>query len=64
MAIKLVGKEWCPCVDSYKCDYIVDTESDIANLPDSCTGSSALVVETANVYMVNASDQWVVFGGK
>lgn len=62
MAFKLVNREWCPALNDYQCDYIVDAESDIANLPTSCTGSSALVVETGKVYVVNASNQWAVYG--
>ncbi len=63
MSYKLINKEWCPILDTYKSDFIVDTDADIANLPVCCTGSSALVVETGAVYMVNASGVWVVFGG-
>lgn len=63
MAIKLVNTKWCPCLNAYQNDYIVDTEDDVENLPVSCTGSSALVVETGNVYVVNASDNWVLYGG-
>ena len=63
MAYKLVNKEWSPFLDEYTHEYIVDTESDIATLPDCAVGSSALVVASATVYMVNASGEWVVFGG-
>jgi hypothetical protein len=63
MAKKLIKIEWCPHLDSYKHDYIVDTEADIADLPECCTGSSALVVESGSIYMVNASDVWALFGG-
>lgn len=63
MAIKMVQKEWVCCLNQYQCDYIVDTEADVANLPECSTGSSALVVESGAVYMVNASGNWVVFGG-
>lgn len=63
MAIKLVNREWANCLNDYQCEYIVDTEADIANLPKCCTGSSALVVESGAIYMVNASGVWAVFGG-
>lgn len=63
MATKMINKEYCSCLDDYKQDFIVDTEADIATLPECCTGSSALVVETGSVYIVNASGDWVVFGG-
>ena len=63
MAIKLINNEWCACQNDYIHEYIVDTETDIDNMPQSCTGSSALVVESGNIYMVNASDEWAKFGG-
>lgn len=59
----MVNQEWCACLNDYKRDYIVDTDADIASLPESCTGSSALVVKSGAIYMVNASGTWVVFGG-
>lgn len=63
MAIKKINREWCPHLGDYQKDFIVDTEADVANLPECCTGSSALVVESGAVYMVNASGEWAVFGG-
>lgn len=63
MAYKLVNKEWCAFQENYTHDYIVDTDADIASLPSCCTGSSALVVESGNVYVVNASGAWAVYGG-
>jgi hypothetical protein len=63
MAIKLVNREWCAFQNGYQDDYIVDTEADIADLPKCCTGSSALVVESGAIYMVNASDVWAAYGG-
>ena len=63
MAIKMISKEYCPCLDSYKKDYIVDAEADVATLPQCCPGSTALVVESGTAYMVNASGVWVVLGG-
>ena len=63
MAIKKINREWCPYLDDYKEDFIVDTEADVASLPECCTGSSALVVESGTPYMVNASGVWAVLGG-
>lgn len=63
MAIKMINQDYCPCLNAYKKDYIVDTEADVSNLPVCCTGSSALVVASGAVYIVNASGKWVVFGG-
>ena len=62
MAFKLVNTEWCPALNDYQRDYIVDTESDVAHLPQCCTGSSALIVESGKVYVVNASGVWAVYG--
>lgn len=62
MAIKLVNKEWCAFGDDYKCEYIVDTPDDFANLPKAATGSMA-VAPNGDVMVVNASGEWVKFGG-
>ncbi len=61
--IKLVNREWCASVDGYKCEYIVDTNADFENLPKCCTGSTALSVESGDIMVVNASGEWVKFGG-
>ena len=63
MAIKLVDQEWSPHLDAYIREYIVDAEADVENLPISCVGSTALVVSSATIYMVNASGEWATFGG-
>lgn len=63
MAIKKVNREWNPYLGDYKRDFIVDTEADVANLPECSTGSSALVIESGAVYIVNTSGNWVAFGG-
>lgn len=61
MAIKLIEEKWAPLV-GHKRKYILDTEADVADLPDSAAGSTAVVIATANVYAVNASGQWALFG--
>ena len=63
MAIKLVSREYIPFIDDYKCEFIVDTDSDFEDLPSACTGSSAISIETGTVLVVNASDEWATFGG-
>lgn len=41
-------------------EFICDTESDIENLPtDNSPGSTAFVVDTAKVYMLNNQKEWV-----
>lgn len=61
MAIKMIDKEWCAEVKAYRKEFIIDGKADIANLPECCVGSTALVVATGDVYVVNASGEWVDF---
>lgn len=61
MAIAKNEKQWAAGAAPH--DYILDTAADVKNLPACCPGSSALVVATGEVYMVNASGKWVLFGG-
>ena len=63
MAIKKINQEYCICLNDYKQDFIVDTEADVSALPQCCTGSTALVAQSGTAYIVNASGDWVVFGG-
>lgn len=63
MAFKKIDQDWCETGD-FRCEYILDTEADVASLPNACcVGSVAVVVESGNVYMVNASGKWAKFGG-
>jgi hypothetical protein len=62
MAIKLINREWCAYADDFKCEFIVDSNDDFANLPKSCAGSTALS-PTGDMMFVNASGEWVKFGG-
>lgn len=64
MAYKLINESYCPYNEEKKKEYVCDTDADIATLPVCCTGSTALVVETAKYFMVNASGEWAEFGGK
>lgn len=59
MATARIEKQWSPCAT----EYILDTEADVANLPACCPGSTAVVVASGTVYMVNASGVWTKFGG-
>ncbi len=39
--------------------YVVDTEADISELPTTALpGSTCIVIETSNVYMLNNKKQW------
>ena len=48
-------------------EFICDDESDVADLPTAEDevelGASALVIETANVYMLNSQREWRPLGG-
>ena len=45
-------------------DYIIDTDADVANLPKTCAaGSIAISCASGKVFIVNASHNWVEFGG-
>lgn len=62
MAIKMVNSEGCTHTDVYRCEFIVDSDDDFKNLPKCCAGSTALS-PSGTVMIVNASDEWVKFGG-
>ena len=51
----------CPS-DNIRRKFIMDSESDVQNLPTCCASSVAIVAEGGKVYMVNASGNWVEFG--
>lgn len=63
MAYKLINRQYIDFPKQYMDDYVCDTEADVTNLPDAATGSTALVVDSGKIYMVNASGNWVAFGG-
>lgn len=61
MAYKMIGREFCVYNNDFRCSYVCDSEADVANLPKSCPGSTAIVAAAGgNVYMVNASGEWGV----
>lgn len=41
------------------CEYVCDKEEDIETLPKAPMGSTAFVIETGDVYMINSSKEWV-----
>lgn len=46
-------------------DYILDTDEDAKDLPQSCAaGSTALSCASGNVFIANASGAWVRLGGE
>lgn len=45
-------------------DYILDTDSDVQDLPNTCaSGSTALSCASGKIFIVNASGAWVELGG-
>lgn len=63
MAFKLIRAEWRSGIGGVK-EFVLDEEKDVAALPKCVPGSAALVVATGNVYIVNASGEWVAFGSE
>lgn len=44
-------------------EYIVDTDADIESLPQDCAvGSTAIVIESGRIFMVNSCGEWKPFG--
>ena len=43
-------------------EFVCDTESDVASLPQCICGSTAIIIETGGVYIVDAQGRWVKFG--
>ena len=59
MAVKCVGREWCPLFKTFRKSFVLDADSDAVELPDCCPGSTAVVAAAGGaVYMVNASGEW------
>ncbi|MBQ8603904.1 MAG: hypothetical protein IJ410_03550 [Oscillospiraceae bacterium] len=63
MAYKLIDKEYSHTQGGYVQDYICDTNADVASLPVCRCGSSALVIDTGDVYVVNTTGEWAKVGG-
>lgn len=54
---------------TYECEaprreFVLDTDADIADLPECGSGSVALSVASGKVFMKNASGVWAVLGGE
>lgn len=59
MAIKEINREWCFIANEYRRSFVLDSTEDVANLPECCAGSTAVVAGNGSaVYMVNASGVW------
>lgn len=63
MAIKLIDVRVNPLTNEEHREFICDTDADFADLPKSNPGDTAVSAATCNVKVVNASGNWVDFGG-
>ena len=63
MAYKLIEKEFSYVLKDSVCSFICDTDTDVASLPKCRCGSSALVIATGDVYVVNTAGAWTKVGG-
>lgn len=44
---------------TYITEYVADTNADVINLPtNSAPGSTCIVIETSDVYMLNNKKEW------
>ena len=48
-------------------EFIIDSAEDVANLPTNIpkirVGSTALVISSGDIYMLNGDGKWVLIGG-
>lgn len=63
MAYKLIEIRVNPLTNMEHREFICDTDADFESLPKAHAGDAAVSAETGNVYVVNASGEWVEFGG-
>ena len=46
-------------------EFLLDSVEDLAKLPTNLrSGSSALIIPTGTLYILNGDKEWVVFGGE
>jgi hypothetical protein len=62
MATKMINREYCACVDDYRCEFVCDTDEDFATLPKACVGSTAVSLTSGAIRVVNTAGEWVAFG--
>lgn len=61
MGVRLICSNWCSYENKYRREFVCDTDTDFADLPESATGSTAVSIESGNIRMVNTSGEWVPF---
>lgn len=64
MAWKLIDIRVNPLTNKKHREYICDTDADFESLPKAHAGDTAVSAATGNVYVVNATGEWVKFGGE
>lgn len=60
MAFTLIDKQWS--ISDFIHEYVCDTESDAAKLPECRPGSKAMVIEGGKIYIVNSAGERRLFG--
>lgn len=46
-------------------EFLLDSVEDLAKLPTNLrSGSSALIIPTGDLYILNGDKEWIVFGGE
>lgn len=58
--MKLIDREWTPCLGGYQNMWLADKESDVtADFdPEGACGSVILVIESKATYMKNTQGKW------
>lgn len=62
MAYTKTRRKWANCLCDYQYEFVLDSDADVADLPECCPGSTALVRKGGKIYMVDASGEWGIFG--
>ena len=61
--VKEIKREYSILQGESVSSYICDGDADVSNLPECACGSSALVIATGDVYVVNTQGAWTKVGG-
>ena len=62
MAIQLLSSRFNYAQGGNVKKYIIDSEADVASLPECRPGSMAIIAKGGKAYVVNASGEWVDHG--
>lgn len=63
MAYIKTRRKWANCLNDYQYEFVLDSDADVANLPECKAGSMAIVANGGKIFMVNASGEWDDFTG-